>query len=140
MKSSGLALLLLRLGVSLARNQLQNCVGSSCNTAALPRRLVLSSTATAAEWRGGQLGEFVEEGIYDNRPYFKQKDDTGKAATFLFHNGACGKRPVWMVGWTELGKCNAALRAIGDTAMPPESGWQYYHRSEWRWDRSLDLE
>ena len=83
----------------------------------------------------------MEEGIYNNRPYYKQKDDKGKAATFLFHNGDCGKGPIWMVGWTELGKCNAALRTIGDTATPPESGWQYYHRSEWRWDdRSLDLE
>ena len=45
--------------------------------------LVLSSTGGAAEYNGDTLGEYVEEGEYEGRPYFKQRDTEGVNDTYL---------------------------------------------------------
>ena len=105
-------------------------------------RLVLSSTAGAAEWHGNQLGEYVEEGTSGGRPYYKQRDDIGKTDNFLYYSGTCSDKWRWLVG-PELGKCSAGLRNPEDTATPPVSGWQYFSSSREGWqsdDRSLGLQ
>ena len=103
--------------------------------------VVISSTAWAAEYSGNRLGEYVEEGIHNGRPYYKQREDTGKTDTFLYYNGACEDEKRWMVG-EDLGVCRTPyLRNPADTATPPESGWQYFIGGE-EWgsdDRSLGL-
>ena len=45
--------------------------------------LVFSSTGGAAEYNGDTLGEYVEEGEYEGRPYFKQRDTEGGNDIFL---------------------------------------------------------
>ena len=45
--------------------------------------LVLSSTGGAAEYNGDTLGEYAEEGEYEERPYFKQRDTEGVNDTYL---------------------------------------------------------
>ena len=42
-----------------------------------------SSTGGAAEYNGDNLGEYVEEGEYEGRPYFKQRDTEGGNDIFL---------------------------------------------------------
>ena len=53
---------------------------------------MLSSDASAAEYRGGRLGSYVHEGQFAGRPYFRQKDTEGKADNFIFSN-----RKIWWV-------------------------------------------
>ena len=104
-------------------------------------RVVISSMAWAAEYQGNRLGEYVEEGIHNNRPYYKQRDNIGKTDTFLYYNEACEDEKRWMVG-EDLGVCRTPyLRNPADTATPPESGWQYFLGGE-EWgsdDSSLGL-
>ena len=38
---------------------------------------MLSSTASAAENVGNRLGEYVEAGVHEGRPYYKQRDTLG---------------------------------------------------------------
>ena len=45
--------------------------------------LVLSSTGVAAEYNGDMLGEYIEEGEYEGKPFFKQRDTEGSTDKFL---------------------------------------------------------
>ena len=45
--------------------------------------LVLSSTGVAAEYNGDMLGEYEEEGKFEGKPFFKQRDTEGSTDKFL---------------------------------------------------------
>ena len=47
---------------------------------------MLSSTGKAAEWVGGKLGEFVYEGVHQQKPYFVQRDDLGEEVMYLYYS------------------------------------------------------
>ena len=49
--------------------------------------IVLSSTASAAENQGDRLGEFLRVGVYEGRPFYKQRDTLGRTNTFLYSEG-----------------------------------------------------
>ena len=44
---------------------------------------MLSSTGGAAEYNGDSLGEYEEQGSFEGRPFFKQRDTEGKTDKFL---------------------------------------------------------
>ena len=90
----------------------------------------------AAEYVGGALGQYVEEGTHNNRPYYRQMSNGTKRDGFLFskHNG-------WRFG-SELGSTGTNfLRHPLNSAIPPQSGWQWYNPSgQPVKDRSLSLD
>ena len=83
---------------------------------------MLSSTAGAAELHGDLLGEFVEEGTHNKRPYFKQKDTEGNNDTFLYSDGG-----EWLVS-DALGKSSYESLLINqqNTNKPPMTHWKYW--------------
>ena len=82
--------------------------------------IVLSSTAGAAEYHGGVLGEFVEAGEHEGRAYFKQRHTKEGGASFLY-----SRQGEWLVGFT-LGGWVAQLRNSQNTHTPPSSKWLYW--------------
>ena len=75
--------------------------------------IVLSSTAGAAEEVGNSLGEFVEAGEYEGRPYYRQRDTEGKMENFLY-----SKKGKWLVS-DDLGDSYGRLKNPQDTPLPP---------------------
>ena len=107
-------------------------------------RLVLSSTAGAAEYEGDLLGMYFELGTSRGRPFYKQRDTVGKIDYFLYYNGACGKKSGWFAG-SRLGKCSdlAYLRNPSRTETPSAGGWEFLNTDLGLWqddDISLGLE
>ena len=49
--------------------------------------IVLSSNASAAENQGDRLGEFIWVGVYEGRPFYKQRDTLGRTITWLYSEG-----------------------------------------------------
>ena len=97
--------------------------------------IVLSSTAGAAEHQGSKLGEYVEAGEHEGRPYFRQRDTRGSADMFLYSEG--GK---WRASGT-LGGTGGNLRNNQSTSLPPTDQWHYYSDNDtWNSDTSLTLE
>merc|ERR1711953_429220 len=84
--------------------------------------IVLSSTAVAAEYWGDLLGEFMEEGTHNQRPYYKQKDTEGNNDTFLYSEGG-----EWLVS-DALGKSSDESPLINqqNTTRPPMTHWKYW--------------
>ena len=97
--------------------------------------IVLSSTAGAAEYMGGHLGEYVEEGEYGGRPYFKQRDTEGSKNSFLY-----SKEGKWVVGKTLGGSSSIPLKNNQDTPLPPTDQWLYWENDWNDGDTSLTLE
>ena len=96
---------------------------------------MLSSTAGAAEYYGGRLGEFVEAGEHGGRPFYTQRDTEGVSDTFLYSEGG-----TWRV-WRTLGESNGWLRNLQNTNTPPSTQWEYYGGGKWNDDdTSLTLE
>ena len=96
---------------------------------------MLSSTAGAAEYRGGYLGEFVEAGEHGGKPFYRQRDTEGQREYFLFSEGG-----EWRVGYT-LGGSSACLRNLQNTNKPPSTQWLYAKDGKWYDnDTSLTLE
>ena len=89
-----------------------------CYTFVCPKQLVFSSTEEAAELRGGWLGEYTEEGVHNERPYYRQRDDSGETDKFLFYdNNGWGS---WMVG-PKLGEGSGGLRHTQSSQRPAEA-------------------
>ena len=84
---------------------------------------MLSSTAGAAEYHGGRLGEFVEAGEHGGRPFFIQRDTEGVRNIFLYSEG--GK---WWV-WHTLGESTGGLRNKQDSPLPPSGTWEFWSSS-----------
>ena len=80
--------------------------------------IVFSSTAEAAEWVGGYLGEFVRMGNHNNRPYYKQRDTEGIEDLYMYYSDR------WWVSDT-LGRSWGFLRNRQDTDLPPRANWLY---------------
>ena len=80
---------------------------------------MLSSTAGAAEYQGGLLGEFVEAGEHGGRPYYRQRDTEGSSETFLYSEGG-----RWLVSDT-LGKSVGGMANYRDSPQPPMEQWLY---------------
>ena len=97
------------------RMQRFECISSIGLTSILlvAATIVLSSTAGAAEEVGNSLGEFVEAGEYEGRPYYRQRDTEGKRENFLY-----SKEGEWLVG-DDLGDSYGRLRNPQDTPLPP---------------------
>ena len=84
--------------------------------------IVLSSTAGAAEQVGNSLGEFVEAGEHEGRPYYIQRDTEGRSDNFLYSEG--GK---WLVD-NDLGGSYGRLKNRQDTPLPPRDNWPGCHK------------
>ena len=83
---------------------------------------MLSSTAGAAEQVGNSLGEFVEAGEHEGRPYYIQRDTEGRSDNFLYSEG--GK---WLVD-NDLGGSYGRLKNRQDTPLPPRDNWPGCHK------------
>ena len=83
--------------------------------------IVLSSTEGAAEYVGGNLGEYVRAGAdFNGRPYYIQRDTEGNQQKYLFyHNDG-----MWM-GGADLGGTTGGLMIRQDTPLPPTTNWFY---------------
>ena len=84
--------------------------------------IVLSSTAGAAEYRGGRLGEYREEGDkFGGRTYYIQKNTEGAKPQYLYFDYNC-----WRVSGT-LGNGNDYIKNCQNTTLPPigYEGWEY---------------
>ena len=81
---------------------------------------MLSSTAGAAEYQGGYLGEYLEAGELGERPFFIQRDTEGQGRNFLYSEGG-----EWRVGPT-LGGSTGGLRNLQNTNKPPSTKWEYW--------------
>ena len=91
--------------------------------------IVLISTAGAAEQSISRLGEFVEAGEHEGRPYYRQRDTEGNSDTFLyFFDG-------WFLsGWLVsdiLGDTSAYLRNYQASPRPPSDEWLYWDGNWW---------
>ena len=96
---------------------------------------MLSSTAGAAEWQGGRLGEFVEAGEHGGRPFYRQRDTEGTEESFLYSEGG-----NWFVEVT-LGESTGWLRNSQNTNTPPSTQWEYWGGGKYNDDdTSLTLE
>ena len=96
---------------------------------------MLSSTAGAAEWQGGRLGEFVEAGEHGGRPFYRQRDTEGQQGRFLYSEGG-----EWFVSDT-LGGTSGGVMNSQNTNTPPSTQWEYYGGGKWNDDdTSLTLE
>ena len=90
--------------------------------------IVLGSTGGAAEYRGAFLGEFVEEGKYNGRPSYRQRETEGGQEKFLFFD-----QNTWWV--------SSVLRNRQNTELPPAKGWEYYNNNKiWKSDNTLGVE
>ena len=112
-------------------------------------RVVMSSTAGAAEHMGSSLGEFLPWGTFAGRPAWRQRDSELEVwhrkdleapeilpviqGVFLYSRS--GK---WMVS-SELGGALGSLVSHQDSASPPHTGWQYACLGQWRQDLTLTL-
>ena len=90
--------------------------------------LVISSTASASEYVGNVLGEFVKEGFSGGKPFFRQKDTVGKRTEFFLYYNNSNSCESWLVGNT-LGPCSGVLSSdIGKSiTYPPVCGWKYWN-------------
>ena len=99
----------------------------------------LSSTAWAAEHQGRKLGEFVEAGEQEGRPYFVQRDTEGTNQTFLYHH-VDDEVSYWLVG-NILGEFKAVLVNNLNSHDPPLDQWLYHDDEKWNNnDTTLTLE
>ena len=99
--------------------------------------VVLSSTAGAAEWNGGWLGEFVKAGEHDRRPYYRQWDTQGNTDIFIFYNRNGEK---WLVS-DKLGDQYGALTNYKRSHLPPVDKWLFFDSKKNNGDdTSLTLE
>ena len=80
---------------------------------------MLSSKGLAAERQGDRFGEFVEEGVYEGRPYYRQRDTLGKSH-ILYSEG-----DKWMVSST-LGGSSRGLFNNQNTSLPMTTGWLFW--------------
>ena len=60
--------------------------------------------------QGMYMGEYVEEGTHNDRPYYRQRDNTGKTDAFLYY-GACAGENNWVVGPELLEVCGGVYLA-----------------------------
>ena len=81
--------------------------------------IVLSSNGLAAERQGSRFGEFVEEGVYEGRPYYRQRDTLGKSH-IIYSEG-----DKWIVSST-LGGSSRGLFNNQNTSLPMTTGWLYW--------------
>jgi len=97
--------------------------------------VVLSLTAGAAEHQGDTLGEFVEAGEHEERPFYRQRDTEGSKPQYLYFEDNC-----WQVSET-LGNRNDYIKNCQDTQLPPTKNWEYVGDGGWSDDdTSLTLE
>ena len=85
---------------------------------------MLSSTAGAAEYQGAKLGEYRREGEWGGRGYWRQRSDVGEEEHFL-HYDMDKYGGSWVVTAGELGG-EDYMRNLGDSELPPETGWEYH--------------
>ena len=83
---------------------------------------MLSSTASAAENVGNRLGEYVEAGVHEGRPYYKQRDTLGNEH-FLYHREIGSYE--WGVSETLGGEYDGVYNNQ-NTRLPPTTGWRYW--------------
>ena len=110
--------------------------------------IVLSSTAGAARRVGDRLGEFVNAGDHEGRPYFKQRNTEGSGGHFMYSEKGVKGEKEWFVSNTLggfWGNRAAFLWNKQNTDTPPSSQWLYWDRIKWgrnKWavDTSLTLE
>ena len=103
--------------------------------------IVLSSTAGAAERVGDRLGEFVNAGDHEGRPYFKQRHTEGSGRVFMYSEKGVNGEKEWFVSNT-LGGTKASLWNKQNTDTPPSSQWLHWDGSFGKYteDTSLTLE
>ena len=90
---------------------------------------MLSSTAGAAEYQGGSLGEFVEAGEYGGRPFYIQRDTEGVRDNFLYSEGG-----EWVVSGTLGASSGLWLLNREDSHLPPTGTWEHWDGGERRDD------
>ena len=95
--------------------------------------IVLSSTGGAAEYQGHRLGEYVEAGEYDGRPYYQQRNTEGQRGEFLY-----SQAEEWKVSGI-LGNSACGLRNSANTSKPPINQWRFFNYENWTND-DLSLE
>ena len=105
---------------------------------------MFSSVAGAAEHQGHRLGEFVEAGEYNGRPFYKQRDTEGTSSLpgnedmFLYYSEHYSDG--WWVSGT-LGGSTGSLYNDQNTSLPMRSNWLYWDGKKWNNnDTSLTLE
>ena len=111
--------------------------GWSVNWRKIAATAVLSSTAGAAENQGACLGEFVEAGEYEGRPFYRQREteEEEKKDTFLYSEGG-----NWRIGDT-LGGSTSNLKNTQNSNKPPLRQWTYWDGKKWNDnDTTLTLE
>ena len=87
---------------------------------------MLSSTAGAAEWRGDNLGEFVEAGVHNWRPFYRQRDTERNQKPYLYFEDGC-----WQISKT-LGDSSGYVKSCpGRGYTPPRTNWEYLRDEEW---------
>ena len=96
---------------------------------------MLTSTAGAAEYLGGRLGEFQEVGKHGGRPFFAQRETEGTQPQNLYFEDNC-----WQISVT-LGNRNDYVKNCQNTQLPPTRNWEYAKDGGWSDDdTSLTLE
>ena len=86
---------------------------------------MFSSTAEAAEYQGGYLGEFVRMGEHNNRPYYRQRDTEDSRDVFLYYCISSG----WWVN-DILGESSGWLWNNKNTDLAPRANWAYWWGKE----------
>ena len=121
--------------------------------------MALSSTGPSAVKLDHIMGEYLEKGAHNGRPYFTKRNDTAKKDFFLFFSGrrwavsdVLGKKSFFLISEIRpvrrdfflirlLDKAISRSRLNGDSDNPPQSGWQYVDQvNEWQEDKKLLLE
>ena len=82
-------------------------------------------TAGAAEWWGDDLGEFVDAGVHNWRPFYRQRDTEGNRKPFLYFKDGC-----WRIS-LNLGDTGYVKNCQDTGYIPPRTNWEYLRDEEW---------
>ena len=112
-----------------------------------PGSLVFSSTLlsndypTALAVYGDLMGEWIEEGVHNGRPYFKQRTVKKSKNFIYYHEGISGE---WRLG-PKFDGTNFKMANINTGMMPPSYRWYFKYQvqdrnKEWWADTTLYLQ